>query len=147
MHVAGAGHGVRADRLWQSIRGFELAAQRVWPDGRTRHADTRASALAMGDERNLAAAGRDGRRGVGDVNHERRAADGGRVGHSRLDTHILAQLCGRDAGGKETVNVVLGQPCLGQRRACCLCVQHNRRLVGNLADLVRFRHPHDGCLS
>ena len=142
VHVPRAGQGVGPDRRRQTERGLELGLVDA-VEGAHRRPHARAPALPVADQGHPAAPAGHGQRGVAQVEHEGRPADVRAVAVARGDAQVLAQLGRRQAGGKETVNLGLLDPGLGQRVAAGLGVQLEGRLVGQDADLVRLADADD----
>ena len=149
MHVQLRDHGVVANRAQVAIGQDELAARRVRHIGR--HSATFARAIrqlraAVGDQRHLAHARRNGRRGALHVQQVGHAAHVGRVDKARAQAQKLGHL---QAGkpvvgvGKHAVHVGQLQARFVQGQLGGLGLQFKRRFAGHLAQ-IGLGHAHDG---
>ena len=98
----------------------------------------------MGDESHVTVARPDGGDGMGHVNDKGGAAHRGVVGEAGLDAQVLGGSQGREAGGKQSVDFVLGNTGVGQGVVSRFCVVLQGRFVGNGAHLVGLGHADDG---
>src|SRR5439155_21483673 len=102
VHMAHAGHCVVCGRTADVVGHLELGRRVLNVEGgagRAAAAAAGGAALAMGDERDVDKACRDGSGGVLDVDHEGRTTDGGAVCILRLNAEVFGDLeSGRPAG-------------------------------------------------
>jgi hypothetical protein len=105
----------------------------------TAHADPRVAALAVRDQNDVGDARVDRSHGVLEVGDERAAAHL-RVVHvaRRMPRYSGTSLAVPRPVASTGVDVLDGQPRIGERVVRRLGVQHQRRLLGQLPDLVRF---------
>src|SRR5581483_5777098 len=122
----------------------ELKPPRVGTEARPRHGDARRTALAVGDQRDVADAGVDRRHRVLDVGDERAAADLRPVDVARADAHVLGGLGAHpEAGAEDGIDVVFFEPRIGERVPRRFGVERERGLPGELPVLVRLARADD----
>ena len=102
------------------------------------------SGLSVSHEHRLAIARVNGREGVSDMDYERGAADGRRVGESGLNSKILAEVYRRCARSHQAVDVFYGQSGVFQRVVRRFGVVLKVGLVLNSSYLVGLGHTNNG---
>ena len=97
----------------------------------------------MGDQRNITVTRIDRSYGVCHVDDKRRATYSCSIRVIRLDSQVFTGDCRRKPSSEESIHIVLGEAGVFQGIVCSLGVELQRRLVFDVADLIRLSSPNN----